>query len=56
MRLPSITSMSSAQTDGQSCGQTEGRRTILAGDSATKESIAALWQSRPNATSHGRGD
>jgi hypothetical protein len=31
MRDPSITSTSSAQADGQSCGQTEERRTIFAG-------------------------
>jgi hypothetical protein len=56
MRLPSITSTSSAQTDGQSCGQTEGRRTISAGESATEDSIAALWQSWLRATSLRRGD
>jgi hypothetical protein len=56
MRLPSITSTSSAQTDGQSCGQTEGRRTIAAGESTTEQSIAALWQSRLDATRLGRGD
>ena len=28
MRLPPITSTSRAQTEGQSCGQTEGRRVI----------------------------
>ena len=44
------------QPDLNVCGQTEGRRTIPAGEPATKETIAALWQSRLNATSLGRGD
>jgi hypothetical protein len=31
MRFPPITSTSSAQTDGQSCGQTEERRAMSSG-------------------------
>ena len=44
IRAPPITSTSSAQTDGQSCGQTEGRRTTSRGAFMGENSFAPTVQ------------